>query len=111
MRYGAFLSYSHADDRHARWRLQRLEGYRVPKWLIGTPGRYGRVPARLGPAFRDRDELPTAGDLGSTIADDAARGDLVYPRQDRDQRNSEHNRSQQVVVRSTGKVTRQNRMP
>lgn len=76
MRYGAFLSYSHADERHARWLLQRLEGYRVPKRLIGTAGRHGPVPARLGPVFRDRDELPTAGDLGSTItaalADSAA---------------------------------------
>jgi len=76
VRYGAFLSYSHADERHARWLLQRLEGYRVPKRLVGTPGRHGPVPARLGPVFRDRDELPTAGDLGSTItaalADSAA---------------------------------------
>jgi len=67
MRYGAFLSYSHADEQHARWLLQRLEGYRVPKRLIGTAGRHGPVPARLGPVFRDRDELPAAGDLGSTI--------------------------------------------
>ncbi len=76
MRYGAFLSYSHADERHARWLLQRLEGYRVPKRLVGTAGRHGPVPARLGPVFRDRDELHAAGDLGSTItaalADSAA---------------------------------------
>jgi eukaryotic-like serine/threonine-protein kinase len=76
VRYGAFLSYSHADERHARWLLQRLEGYRVPKRLIGTAGRHGPVPARLGPVFRDRDELHAAGDLGSTItaalADSAA---------------------------------------
>ena len=76
MRYGAFLSYSHADERHARWLLQRLEGYRVPKRLVGTPGRHGPVPARLGPVFRDRDEVAAAGDLGATItaalADSAA---------------------------------------
>jgi hypothetical protein len=76
VRYGAFLSYSHADERLARWLLQRLEGYRVPKRLVGTPGRHGPVPARLGPVFRDRDELHAAGDLGSTItaalADSAA---------------------------------------
>jgi hypothetical protein len=76
VRYGAFLSYSHTDERHARWLLQRLEGYRVPKRLIGTAGRHGPVPARLGPVFRDRDELHAAGDLGSTItaalADSAA---------------------------------------
>ncbi len=76
MRYGAFLSYSHADERHARWLLHRLEGYRVPKRLVGTPGRHGPVPARLGAVFRDRDEVAAAGDLGSTItaalADSAA---------------------------------------
>jgi hypothetical protein len=76
VRYAAFLSYSHADERHARWLLQRLEGYRVPKRLVGTAGRHGPVPARLGPVFRDRDELQAAGDLGSTItaalADSAA---------------------------------------
>jgi len=76
VRYGAFLSYSHADERHARWLLQRLEGYRVPKRLVGTPGRHGPVPARIGPVFRDRDEVAAAGDLGSTIkaalADSAA---------------------------------------
>jgi len=76
VRYGAFLSYSHADERHARLLLQRLEGYRIPKRLIGTAGRHGPVPARLGPVFRDRDELHAAGDLGSTItaalADSAA---------------------------------------
>jgi eukaryotic-like serine/threonine-protein kinase len=76
VRYGAFLSYSHANERHARWLLQRLEGYRVPKRLIGTAGRHGPVAARLGPVFRDRDELHTAADLGSTItaalADSAA---------------------------------------
>jgi hypothetical protein len=76
VRYGAFLSYSHADERHARWLMHRLEGYRVPKRLVGTAGRHGPVPARLGPVFRDRDEVAAAGDLGSTItaalADSAA---------------------------------------
>lgn len=76
VRYGAFLSYSHADERHARWLLQRLEGYRVPKRLVGTTGLHGPVPARLGPVFRDRDEVAAAGDLGATItaalADSAA---------------------------------------
>lgn len=75
MRYGAFLSYSHADERHARWLLRRLEGYRVPSRLVGRPGKYGEVPARLGRVFRDRDELPSAGDLGETITaalDDSA---------------------------------------
>ena len=67
MRYRAFLSYSHADAHWARWLLRRLESYRVPARLVGTAGRDGPIPARLGPMFRDRDELPTAGDLSTTI--------------------------------------------
>lgn len=67
MPYAAFLSYSHADVRWARWLLRRLEAYRVPTRLVGTPGRNGPLPDRLGAVFRDRDELPSAGDLSSTI--------------------------------------------
>ena len=67
MRYRAFLSYSHADEKQARWLMRRLEAYRVPRNLVGTPGRDGPIPAKLGQMFRDRDELPSAGDLSSTI--------------------------------------------
>jgi tetratricopeptide (TPR) repeat protein len=67
VRYGAFLSYSHNDQSLALWLQRRLEGYRVPARLVGTRGHIGIIPARLGPVFRDRDELPTAADLGSTI--------------------------------------------
>ena len=76
MRYAAFLSYSHADARWAQWLHRRLETYRVPARLVGTPGPYGPIGSRLGTVFRDRDELPTSGDLGTTIraalADSAA---------------------------------------
>lgn len=67
MRYRAFLSYSHADEKSARWLMRRLESYRVPRNLVGSPGRDGPIPAKLGQMFRDRDELPSAGDLSSTI--------------------------------------------
>jgi hypothetical protein len=67
VRYGAFLSYSHADETWARWLFRRLESYRVPSRLVGTQGRFGPIPPRLGAVFRDRDELPTAGDLSATI--------------------------------------------
>jgi eukaryotic-like serine/threonine-protein kinase len=67
VRYGAFLSYSHADESVARWLHRRLEGYRVPSRLVGTAGKFGVIPARLGAIFRDRDELPTAADLGNVI--------------------------------------------
>ena len=67
MRYAAFLSYSHADARWAQWLHRRLENYRVPSRLVGTPGPNGPIGPRLGTIFRDRDELPTSGDLSTTI--------------------------------------------
>ena len=67
MRYGAFLSYSHADEPVARWLHRKLEGYRTPARIVGTRGRFGDVAPRLGAVFRDRDELPTAADLGNVI--------------------------------------------
>ena len=69
MRFRAFLSYSHADAAWAGWLLRRLETYRVPSRLVGTQGAHGPIERRLGKFFRDRDELPSAGDLGVTIRD------------------------------------------
>lgn len=66
-RYTAFLSYSHKDAATARRLHRRLEGYRIPRRLVGTAGRHGPVPARLTPIFRDREELPAAGDLSTTV--------------------------------------------
>ena len=66
-RYWAFISYSHKDKSWGRWLHKALETYRVPKRLRGMPIAAGRVPASLSPIFRDRDELPTASDLGSAI--------------------------------------------
>ncbi|MFS8063174.1 MAG: TIR domain-containing protein [Luteimonas sp.] len=67
MRYAAFLSYSHADARWAQWLHRRLENYHVPSRLVGTHGPNGPIGPRLGTIFRDRDELPTSGDLSTTI--------------------------------------------
>lgn len=69
MRYRAFLSYSHKDKSWADWLHKVLEGYRVPKQLVGTAGRDGPIPAKLFPVFRDREELPSASDLNSQISD------------------------------------------
>ncbi|HEX8514232.1 MAG TPA: toll/interleukin-1 receptor domain-containing protein [Allosphingosinicella sp.] len=65
--YVAFISYSHKDATIGRWLHGRLEGYRLPKRLAGTQGEGGEVPARLTPIFRDRDELPAAGDLSERV--------------------------------------------
>lgn len=69
MHYRAFISYSHADQKWASWLMRRLEGYRVPANLVGSNGRDGPIPAKLGKFFRDRDELPSAGNLSKTIND------------------------------------------
>ena len=65
--YVAFISYSHKDAAMGRWLHRKLEGYRLPKRLAGTQGEDGEVPARLIPIFRDRDELPAAGDLSERV--------------------------------------------
>ena len=65
--YRAFISYSHTDATWARWLRRRLENYRVPARFHGLAAPIGAVGARIAPVFRDRDELPTASDLGETI--------------------------------------------
>jgi len=66
--YWAFISYSHRDEKWGRWVHRALETYAVPKRLVGRETRDGqRVPTRITPVFRDREELPTATDLGEVI--------------------------------------------
>ena len=66
-RYRAFISYSHRDRRWGRWLLRAIETYRVPRRLVGRATFRGRVPRRLAPVFRDRDELPAAEDLSAKV--------------------------------------------
>lgn len=66
-KYRAFISYSHRDAAWASWLHRSLEHYRPPKVLIGTATAQGQVPKRLTPIFKDRDELPSATDLGVLI--------------------------------------------
>jgi hypothetical protein len=44
-----------------------LESYRLPRKLVGTSAGAGKVPARIRPVFRDRDELSSTSDLGETV--------------------------------------------
>jgi tetratricopeptide (TPR) repeat protein len=66
-RYWAFLSYSHADVRWARWLHAALEGYVTPRRLVGRSTPFGPAPRRLRPIFRDRDELSAVPDLGARL--------------------------------------------
>lgn len=64
--YAAFLSYSHEDEKWARWVHRRLERYRVPRRLREA-GLTPTTQHRTRPIFRDREELPSAGNLGGKV--------------------------------------------
>jgi len=68
-KYRAFISYSHADEKWAKWLHRSLETYRIPPRLVGQKTAMGPVPARLAPVFRDREELASATDLGSKLTE------------------------------------------
>jgi hypothetical protein len=67
MKYWAFLSYSQTDKKWGDWLHKVLETYRVPRRLIGKESRDGKIPERVYPIFRDREELPVSADLGANI--------------------------------------------
>ena len=66
-KYRAFITYAHEDEQKARWLRKKLEEFPVPQNLVGRKGRFGKIPSRLYPIFRDRDELPGSAQLGSII--------------------------------------------
>lgn len=68
-RYWAFLSYSSKDAEVVKKLHRKLETYRIPRDLVGRPGRGEPIPKNLFPVFRDRDELPLSHELGSTLQD------------------------------------------
>jgi tetratricopeptide (TPR) repeat protein len=66
-RYRAFISYSHRDARFGRRLHARLEQYLIPRRLVGRATAFGKVPRRLVPIFRDREELSAAGNLSAEV--------------------------------------------
>jgi tetratricopeptide (TPR) repeat protein len=66
-RYRAFISYSHQDADAGRRLHRRLERYVLPKRLVGRTTSRGLVPRRLGPIFRDREDLPAADNLSDEV--------------------------------------------
>ena len=71
-KYKAFISYSHSDEKWATWLHRSLENYKVPKPIVGNETAMGEIPARLAPVFRDRDELPSATNLGELLTQSLA---------------------------------------
>lgn len=67
MKYWAYISYSHSDERVVRRLHRRLESFRVPKALRAREIAGLTVGDRLRPVFRDRDELASAGDLRRSL--------------------------------------------
>jgi hypothetical protein len=66
-KYWAFISYSHRDEVWATWIHRALETYRLPKGVAGGDFHGEKIPPRLRPVFRDRDELAGGADLGSKL--------------------------------------------
>lgn len=66
-KYKAFISYSHADEKWAKWLHKALETYVVHRRLVGQETPAGTIPGKLSPVFRDRDELASATDLSNII--------------------------------------------
>lgn len=65
-KYKAFISYSHADEAWGGWLQRSLERFRAPGSLAVALEAKGGA-ARLAPVFRDREDLPVAGNLNSAI--------------------------------------------
>ena len=66
-KFKAYISYSHRDEKWAIWLHKALESYRLPRKLVGSNTSVGKVPARIKPVFRDRDDLSSAADLSSIV--------------------------------------------
>jgi len=65
-KYKAFISYSHKDEKFAKWLHKKLEDYKIPKDLYE---KYPNLPKKLYPIFRDIEELPTSSSLSQNIID------------------------------------------
>lgn len=76
-RYKSFISYSHRDETWGKWLQRALESYRVPRRLVGGQGRFGPVPARIAPVFRDREDLSSAADLSSSVKEELAASETL----------------------------------
>jgi TIR domain len=65
--YRAFLSYSHRDRKWGDWLHRRLEGWPVPRDLVGQRRPPGPGPAKLRPIFRDRSDMEAGQSLREQV--------------------------------------------
>ena len=56
--YRAFLYYSHADTKRAKWLHGRLESFPIDKELVGRETGAGPIPKSLRPIFRATSSPP-----------------------------------------------------
>lgn len=77
IRFRAFLSYSHRDDRWGRWLHRALENTRVAKDLVGRATPFGAVPPTLRPVFRDRDDYSPGESLSDKTRAALAASDFL----------------------------------
>ena len=77
LRYKAFISYNHQDESWGKWLQRALEGYRIPRRLVGQDGEFGKIPARLSPVFRDREDLSSGADLSGTVKVELAQSESL----------------------------------
>jgi hypothetical protein len=76
-RFRAFVSYSHSDSAVARRLQRRLETYRVPRRLAERVVPIGASPGRIGPVFRDREDLPASEDLSKAVKEALAKSQAL----------------------------------
>ncbi|MDM7860906.1 toll/interleukin-1 receptor domain-containing protein [Alteromonas sp. ASW11-36] len=74
VRYHAFLSYSHADDKWSNWVHKNLESFRFPRSICS---KYNLTTNSLHPIFRDRDELPGSADLSDQLFSNLKNSDAL----------------------------------
>ncbi len=71
--FRAFVSYCHADAPFAAWLQRKLEGYRLPRRLADkVEPLAGQAQGRIGPVFRDREDLSAATDLSAAVREGIA---------------------------------------
>ncbi|MEM6475432.1 MAG: TIR domain-containing protein [Pseudomonadota bacterium] len=75
-KYGAFISYSHADAATVAKLHKQLEAYRLPKGL-GSINALNASKSGLGKVFRDREDLSAAENLSDAVTDALGRSQVL----------------------------------